>query len=313
MTKPLIIYFLGIIWNPELPESNIIRRFLKNEDRITNEITESNILIVCDIMDEIETQKLKDNYRGKQIILYISEPITKFPIKELLTIREMYEKQIYNAMIGCVSNDMNGAVKYPLYAYNEEYKKQDIFEKINEYVKETEIDNKEFCTLINRHDWGNTRTVIYNALNKYGHITCPGQLFNNISNEECNREGITTYIKKFKFNICCENYGAAHEGYITEKLMNACMGGAIPIYYGVLDEYDERIFNKDRIIFLTNETANEVADYVNELNNNKEKLLEFYRRPVFKETASEEINKMHEKMNYLFNLLRIEEQTDNLQ
>ena len=43
MNKILKIYFLGLLWNPELPNSNIIRRFLKTEDRIVDNIEEFEI------------------------------------------------------------------------------------------------------------------------------------------------------------------------------------------------------------------------------------------------------------------------------
>ena len=48
-----------------------------------------------------------------------------------------------------------------------------------------------------------------------------------------------------------ENYdNDTYNGYITEKLMDCCLGGAIPIYAGWFDEYDAQIFNKTELYFI---------------------------------------------------------------
>ena len=78
-------------------------------------------------------------------------------------------------------------------------------------------------------------------------------------------------IRKFKFNICPENYSTSIKGYITmnlskqswdkelfsgtlveentEKIMNCCLVGAIPIYFGSFNDIYSKIFNKNRILF----------------------------------------------------------------
>ncbi len=305
----LKLYFIGFTWNPGFAKSYIISRFMNAEDTYVYNIESSNLVIIGDSLTKAEYDLLcKVNKKGKVVIQYVAEPITKLLVEDLQYAKHLYETNACNAVFGCVKNG-GYSVKYPLYAYDFASLYPIYFSgaNANKYVNPC---NKDFCVLINRHDYGNTRTRIYEELSKYGHITCPGDLFNNVSNEECNRDGITTYINKFKFNICCENFGAAHEGYITEKLMNACIGGAIPIYYGVLDDMDECIFNKDRIIFVTNETAHEVAAFVDELNRDEDRLREFYNRPIFKPTAADTIKTMNENMAKLFNCVR-EKLSDN--
>ncbi len=300
------IYFIGFLWNPGFKNTNIITRVLNAEDKIVDNIDECNTIIIGDslTLDEYNILSQLDK-RDKIIIQYVAEPITKLLIIELLYAKHLFENEACHMRIGCVKNDLStGYIKYPLYAYDDSLLMQNKFDEINDYVLNSDPCNKDFCVLINRHDYGNTRTIIYEELSKYGKITCPGALFNNISNEECDRVGVPEYIKNYKFNICCENFGAAHEGYITEKLMNACMGGAIPIYYGELDEMDEKIFNKERIIFVTNETAVEVAAFVDELNKDEVKLRKFYEQPVFKDTAAETIRRMFTNMYLMFNYMR---------
>ena len=54
------------------------------------------------------------------------------------------------------------------------------------------------------------------------------------------------FFETFKFGLALENTKA--EGYVTEKILNVILGGAIPIYYGTDDIFS--LFNRDRIIFI---------------------------------------------------------------
>ncbi len=140
-------------------------------------------------------------------------------------------------------------------------------------------------------------------MKQMGEIVCPGKLHNNCSNEELNAIGNVEYIKKFLFNICSENFGADHPGYVTEKIMNACLGGAIPIYYGELDAIDEKIFNRERIIFINEETEGAMKK-VESLCMNEDELIKHYRQPVFCEGAYEEIMAMDANAMGFFDTLR---------
>jgi hypothetical protein len=123
--------------------------------------------------------------------------------------------------------------------------------EINEYNKNLQIEElltKNFCCLINKHDFGNTRVNIHNKLSEIGTIFCPSVLLNNFSNETFEKIGRETFQKQFIFSICPENYITKLDGYITKKLFMACCCGNIPIYYGKLDDFDKHIFNTNRII-----------------------------------------------------------------
>ena len=100
-------------------------------------------------------------------------------------------------------------------------------------------------------------------------------------------------MKDFLFTICPENnYG--HEGYTSEKILDAAMTGCIPIYFGRTNDYqDSEIFNQDRIIRydpLDNNSMNKSFELINDLMNNKDKLKEFYKQPIFNKNASNVIN-----------------------
>lgn len=204
-------------------------------------------------------------------------------------------------------------IKYPFYlAYYKYYEYFDYFDyndkniylNTNEYVKTTNLNNKKFCSLINTHDNWSTRTKIYNILNSIQKVDCPSKLFNNMPNNELNKIGNVNFIKKYLFNICPENKITEFSGYITEKIMNASLGGAIPIYCGYLDDYDKKIFNLDRILIFNindNNSYNNIKNTVIKLMNNKYELNKFYKQTVFLDTAYETIKEMENNVKNIFN------------
>lgn len=296
---PITLGYIGFSLNPGFPDSDIVTRFFKDGDRVSHNLSEINVLIIGDFLTENENALIQ-SYR-KLRILYVAEPIMNLPMCSIAG--QIFRQKKYNAVIGCISNrgDTHNWVKYPIYRYCMKFT-EDTFVETNRYI--LDIKAKAFCTLINRHDWGNTRTPIYERLSQMCEITCPGKLFNNCSNEELNRIGNVEYIKKFWFNICSENFGNDHPGYVTEKLMNACLGGAIPIYYGELDEIDRLIFNADRILFLNRDNTDIIADRVNSLCENMDTLEQFYRQPVFCAGAYEEMMAMDANAMGFFDVLR---------
>ena len=301
---PIRLGYIGFCSNPGFPDSDIVTRFFKDGDRVSNNLSEINVLIIGDFLTLKELHSIK-SYKGLRI-LYVAEPILSLPMCSIAG--QIFRENKYTAVIGCISNrgDTHNWIKYPIYRYSVKFT-QDSFEKMNQYVASinaAEVNTKAFCTLINRHDWGNTRTPIYERLKNIGIIACPGKLFNNCSNEELNQMGNIEYIKKFIFNICSENFGNDHPGYVTEKLMNACLGGAIPIYYGELDEIDKKIFNVDRILFLNKDNTDEIGDRVKFLYENLDALERFYRQPVFCAGAYEEMLAMDANAMGFFDLVR---------
>ena len=117
-------------------------------------------------------------------------------------------------------------------------------------ITQQEINQKKFCCLINSHDTNNTRKPIYNLLSNIGRIDSPGLLLNNMDRRLCGStsEDKIKFMKSYVFNICSENsYGVQ---YLTEKLPQSLNSGCIPIYHGDLSGYNEKIFNKDRMIII---------------------------------------------------------------
>lgn len=271
-----------------------------------------NILIVS--VFDIDENKYKyiKNYQGEKG-LYITEPIKNLSSlnDNYYWVYKLYIENCFDYIFGCIENNDSNQFKYPLYLNENNFNIEDksVYDKLNNYVKNTNIEtlkNKNFCCLINSWDTpAKTRTVMYENLINIKHISCPGKLFNNCSNRELNRIGKRNYIKKFIFNICSENFDNANiNGYITEKLMDCCLGGAIPIYCGWFDEIDGCIFNKERIIFYDSSdqtSINKAFTRVQQLVNNKEELYEFYKKPIFCENAHNIVYNMQTKLGDFLN------------
>jgi hypothetical protein len=85
--------------------------------------------------------------------------------------------------------------------------------------------------------------------------------------------------------------------------MNCCLGGSIPIYFGNLDEIDQRIFNKNRILFLNEQNVEEVAKRVMQLCLNQELMQQFYRQPAFQDTAEDALKSIGDGVKTFFRRL----------
>jgi hypothetical protein len=291
---PLRLFHVGFSFiDPDFWKSTNLSQFFANpDDRIVDQLNDANVLVIGNSVKDNEISII-NNFAGIRL-MYIGEPIGKFPFTRISD--EFFFKGLYNFAIGSISNKPQKWIKYP--SYNGI---SDRIKTTNALVLAANLVEKRACTLINRHDTGNTRLPILRELTSQGmHVVCPGLLANNCSNNELNRIGSVEYIRKFVFNICSENFSNCQPGYVTEKLVNCCLAGAIPIYFGSLDEIDSQVFNKERILFLTHENTREIADKVLEMCATPELLEAFYRQPVFLDTAEEAIVKIDSNIRGFF-------------
>jgi hypothetical protein len=279
---------------------NVLKNVLFDNDNnnyiLSNNFNNIDILIIGTFLNENDYNFIigKSCYK----VIYISEPIED-PVN--IFIYKIYSESKYNLITGCINDDHNlNRFKFPLYLLYYDYKNsENIFKKVNNYVKNCNINEKEFAVLINNHDKNNIRSPLYHKLKNIGHITCPSKLFNNCSNEKLNSLGNIEYIKNFKYNICSENCLTNVPGYITEKLLNCCLAGSIPLYAGSFDFIDEKIFNKNRILFYNpydEISINNLVNKINYFNNNIYEFEIFYKQDVFCEYAYKEINNLEKNL-----------------
>lgn len=98
------------------------------------------------------------------------------------------------------------------------------------------------------------------------------------------------YFQDYKFIIAMEN--SSVKGYCTEKILNAFLNGAIPIYWGCSDTVS-MFFNPETYIDLKNyKNEEECIKYILTLENDKSKMEKMQNTNIFKN------NKIHPMLNY---------------
>jgi hypothetical protein len=312
-------YTFNSFWSPMTKQNNCFKHLqdIFDNNEYCENLYEADIVIVNCFIHSYENFVFLNN-TNKTLIGFISEPI-EFWNNCGKYFYQLYLENKFTMVFGCINEDnLKNYYKYPLYLLYYDYRNNSIYENTNNYVKTCNLEEKQFCALTNTHDFGNTRTEMYNQLSKISNINCPSKLLNNCSNDELNSIGCVEYIKKFKFHICSESYLTNVGGYITEKLLNCCLGGAIPVYCGSVDDIDSRIFNKNRIIFYNSndsESTNNAFKLVENLMNNNELLNLFYKQDVFTSETYNTVIELENKLkngfsNYLYvknNLITEEE------
>lgn len=74
-----------------------------------------------------------------------------------------------------------------------------------------------------------------------------------------------------------ENQQAA--GYVTEKILNAYLGGAVPVYFGTEEIFS--IFHKDSFVFFNVSDPEPSLSLLRHLHKNETAYHEMIQRPVF--------------------------------
>ena len=97
---------------------------------------------------------------------------------------------------------------------------------------------------------------------------------------------LSNVYKDYKFGFALENN--LEHGYITEKIMNVYLGGAIPLYWGT--PVVKTIFNPESFVYLNDfPTLKEAAQYVYDLSKDEAKLKVMREAPIFVEGSPYEL------------------------
>ena len=131
-------------------------------------------------------------------------------------------------------------VRIPL--YNMIQYKLDYKELLNrKSIISDDIKGRGFCSFVVSNCFANdTRAIFYELLNQYKYITSGGRYKNNIGGAIKDKK---IFLSKYKFNIAFEN--CSHDGYATEKIVEAFAAGVVPIYYGdprIAEDFNPKAF-----------------------------------------------------------------------
>ncbi|XP_038655483.1 4-galactosyl-N-acetylglucosaminide 3-alpha-L-fucosyltransferase 9-like isoform X2 [Scyliorhinus canicula] len=133
--------------------------------------------------------------------------------------------------------------------------------------------NKQYlvCWVVSNWNSNHARVKYYYELQKYIKINTYGGLnWNHLSNED-----LIPTISGCKFYLSFEN--SVHEDYITEKLYNALLAGTVPVVLGPPRKNYENYIPADSFIHVDDfHSANELADYLHVLDDNKDLYMHYF-------------------------------------
>lgn len=166
---------------------------------------------------------------------------------------------------------MPGTVYVPHYITSFHERKTMRRDALNQ-SKPTNVKSK-FCAFMYWNDTVEFRNNFFDLLSKYKQVDGLGRCKKNTDMPE-DRNDIWFYdtavekYRDYKFAICFEN--TSRPGYITEKIVNAMLAGAIPIYWG--DPDIVKHFNPKSFINVHDfKSLDDVVERVKELDQNDEK------------------------------------------
>ena len=169
----------------------------------------------------------------------------------------------------------------------------DLFEKLNKPRVWNADDHRKrrFCTFIVSNGGPIVRKLFFVKLSEFKHIDSCGRFANNCNNmqiPECDSDEYYDFLRSFRFMMCFENSHIDY--YLTEKLINAYIGGCIPIYWGC-PQLDSLV-NTDAMLVLDKDASEEsmqkLYDRVAYLENNEEEYKKVYEQPLFKNRVFQE-------------------------
>jgi len=150
---------------------------------------------------------------------------------------------------------------------------------------ENDLKKKEyFANFIASHDSeNNIRGDFFKLLSKNRRVESPGRLFHNNDTVISWRDNSKVdFQSKSKFTLCFES--TKHEGFITEKIIDAFYAGTIPVYYG--SSTVKNIINPKAYIDVSDFPTMEAAvERILELDNNDDLYIAMMREPIFLDVA----------------------------
>lgn len=143
-----------------------------------------------------------------------------------------------------------------------------------------ETEKPNFCSFVVSNKRCKERNEAFYALSRYKQVDSGGKFLNNLP------EGPVldklAFDSKHKFSICYEN--SRHNGYTTEKIVEAFAARTVPIYWG--DPLITRTFNKDAFIDVSSyDSFDDVVRVVKELDNDDKLYLRYLTSPALSPSA----------------------------
>ena len=189
-------------------------------------------------------------------------------------------------------------IRFPLYLF---YNRSLLHEMEHKHELPDDWDlhkeKTEFCSFVVSNNRNPRRNLAFHELCKYKKVNSGGNYLNNIGGPVADK---LSFEKKHKFSLCFEN--GAHNGYTTEKLVQAFAARTIPIYWG--DPLVGKVFNPKAFIDASSYSSlEEVIQKVQELERDEEQYMAMLREPALlasSPSVDEEIAKFEDWLINIF-------------
>lgn len=172
-------------------------------------------------------------------------------------------------------------IRFPLWLF---YRKSLLSGMVNKHILPSDWDLKkdkqDFCSFVVSNPRGEERNEAFRLLSQYKKVDSGGAYMNNLP------DGIVqdklAFDSKHKFSLCYEN--SRHNGYTTEKIIQAFAARTVPIYWG--DPLITDTFNKEAFIDVSSfRSFNEVIDEVIRLDSDDDAYLQKLLSPALLSTS----------------------------
>jgi len=147
-----------------------------------------------------------------------------------------------------------------------------------------------FASIVCRHDshgsGAGLRGEVMDGLKEIGKVESAGIWRNNtqVLTDKFD-DDLSLYLETCRFNICLENTNS--DGYVTEKIFHALLGGSIPIYWGGGMYMEPEVFTGDGIVLLNNLGVKGVVEQVQLLEYDRSYREDWLAQPVLTDWAEE--------------------------
>ena len=257
--KEIKIKFVGF-WPGFSPENNFIMDILKRKYKVVLSEQPDYIFSSCFSKEYLNYDCLRIFYTGENICPDFN--VFDYAIGyEYLSFGDRYIRLPNYYISETYGNDVDMMMKKHLHNENILAQKSDfcsfVVSKGNGYV-----DKK--------------REEFFHILNKYKKVNSGGRYLNNIGKPE-GIEDKYAFQSKHKFAIAFEN--VKHEGYTTEKIVQAFAAKTIPIYWG--NPSVIKMFNSKSFINCNDfENFSDVVSYIERIDNDSNLYLAMINEPA---------------------------------
>lgn len=173
-----------------------------------------------------------------------------------------YRLPLYRLYIDLWGQDMNALRNRSAQEIREQWKHKD-----------------KFCCMLVSNGNSKKRINFFHRLSGVKRVDSGGRYLNNIGRSVDNK---LEFIKDYKFVFAFEN--SSHPGYVTEKVIEPCFVGSIPIYWG--NKEIGKDFNPGRFInYHDFKDEQALIRRIIEIDNDDELALEIISQPIFKDNV----------------------------